>query len=83
MTMAAKITTRGQVTVPRRVREALRLNAGDAVEFQLNGNGEFVLRKLPAATREGRRDSPPVHPRLEAQMRRWAAELLALLRGLD
>ena len=81
--MATRITIRGQVTVPKRVRDALGLSAGDAVEFQLNGNGEFVLRKQPAATREGRRDSPPVHPRLEAQMRRRAAELLALLRGVD
>jgi antitoxin PrlF len=81
--VATRITIRGRVTVPRRVREALRLSVGDAVEFQLNGNGEFVLRKAPppsqAGTRGGRRD----HPRVEAQMRRRAAELLALLRGLD
>jgi AbrB family looped-hinge helix DNA binding protein len=81
--MAARITIRGQVTVPRRVREALRLSAGDAVEFQLNGNGEFVLRKAPTAAREGPPGSRRMHPRVEAQMRRRAAELLALLRGLD
>jgi antitoxin PrlF len=78
--VATRITIRGQVTVPRRVREALRLSVGDAVEFQLNGNGEFVLRKAPPPSQAGgRRD----HPRVEAQMRRRAAELLALLRGLD
>ena len=83
MTMAAKITIRGQVTVPKRVREALRLNPGDAVEFELNGNGEFVLRKIPATARGGRHDERQMHPRVEAQMRRRAEELIALLRGLD
>jgi antitoxin PrlF len=82
--MAARITTRGQITVPRRVRAALQLSAGDAVEFYLNGNGEFVLRKVTVATPE---DPEPgsrrLHPRVEAQMRRRAEELLALLRGLD
>jgi antitoxin PrlF len=82
--MGARITIRGQVTVPRRVREALRLSAGDAVEFYLNGNGEFVLRKVPpVAAPEDPPGSGRVHPRGEAQMRRRTAELLALLRGLD
>jgi len=81
--MAAKITTRGQVTVPREVREALRLSAGDTVEFVLNDNGEFVLRKAPAPAPEPELGSRPVHPRAEEQMRRRAAELLALLRRLD
>jgi AbrB family looped-hinge helix DNA binding protein len=81
--MAKKITIRGQVTVPKRVRDALGLSAGDAVEFQLNGNGEFVLRKVPTSAPAGRRGSRRGHPRVVAQMRRRAAELLELLRGLD
>ncbi|HEV3181235.1 MAG TPA: AbrB/MazE/SpoVT family DNA-binding domain-containing protein [Steroidobacteraceae bacterium] len=74
---------KGQVTVPKPVREALRLSPGDALEFQVNGNGEVVLRKAPSATPTGGRRGGHVHPRVEAQMRRRAAELLALLRGLD
>jgi antitoxin PrlF len=81
--MATKITNRGQVTVPKRVREALRLSAGDAVEFQLNGTGEVVLRKAPGIAPGERRGTRRENPRVEAQMRRRAAELLALLRGLD
>ena len=81
--MGTRITIRGQVTVPKRVRDALRLSAGDAVEFQLNGNGEFVLRKAPPPSPAGERRGRREHPRVEAQRRRRAAELLALLRGLD
>ena len=52
-------------------------------EFQLNGNGEYVLRKASAIAPRARRATRRMHPRVEAQMRRRAAELLALLRGLD
>ena len=81
--MATRITRRGQVFVPKRVREALQLSPGDAIEFMVNGNGEVILRKALAATAAGRRRLGSVHPRADAQMRRRAAELLALLRGLD
>ena len=81
--MATKTTMRGRVTIPRRVREALLLSPGDAVEFHLNDNGEFVLRKAPANAPGRRRATRGVHPRVDAQMRRRADELLALLRRLD
>ena len=81
--MPTRITTKGKVTVPKRVREALRLAAGDSVEFRPNGDGEFVLRKAsPAPATDGHR-ARRVNGRNDAQMRRRAAELLALLRGLD
>lgn len=45
----ATVTTKGQVTIPKPVREALRLSAGDRVEFVDLGNGRF---ELIAATRD-------------------------------
>ena len=81
--MATRITIKGQVTLPKQVREALLLSPGDAVEFRLNGNGEVVLRKAPAATLTAGRRARTGQPGADAQMRRRAAELLALLRGLD
>ena len=81
--MATKITARGQVTVPERMRTALQLSAGDEVEFQLNDHGELVLRKVGTTAARVRSRRERLHPRLEAQRRRRAAELLALLRGLD
>ena len=81
--MATKMTVRGQVFVPRRVREALLLSPGDAVEFVVNGSGEVVLRKAPPVAPKGGRRARTGQPRTDRQMRRRAAELLALLRGLD
>jgi AbrB family looped-hinge helix DNA binding protein len=80
--MATKITANGHLALPEHVRETLQLSPGDAVEFGVNGNGEVVLRKAPAESADGQRGQP-VHPRHEAQMRRRAEELVALLRGLD
>lgn len=45
----ATMTTKGQVTIPKPVREALRLAAGDRVEFVGLGNGRF---ELVAVTRD-------------------------------
>jgi len=38
------MTTKGQVTIPKAVRDKLGLRPGDEVEFILN-NGSFSLRK--------------------------------------
>jgi antitoxin PrlF len=80
--MATRITIKGQVTIPKKVREALSLSPGDGVEFQPNASGEFVVQKARSAPAARPRERP-VAPRSEAQMRRSAQELLALLRGLD
>ena len=81
--MATRITFRGQVTVPKQIREALRLEPGDAVEFDVNAAGEVVLRKLVANATTASDPERQLPPRADAQMQRRAAELLALLRGLD
>jgi AbrB family looped-hinge helix DNA binding protein len=81
--MAAKLTARGRVTVPRKVREVLQLSPGDCVEFGVNSNGEIVVRKAPAPTRRAGPRTRLAQRRTTALMRRRAAELDALLRGLD
>ena len=75
------MTRKGQITIPKKMREVLQLAPGDSVQLELNDRGEVVMRKALGA------DSPPrrraLRPRVETQVRRRAAELLALLRGLD
>jgi antitoxin PrlF len=44
----ATLTSKGQITIPSQVREALGLEKGDRVEFVEQGKGQFVI---VAATR--------------------------------
>ena len=39
----AKITEKGQITIPKRIREHLKLNQGDRVEFLVDVNGRVTL----------------------------------------
>lgn len=43
---AAKVTSKGQVTVPKAVREALGIKEGDEVVFRVEGN-RAVLARTP------------------------------------
>lgn len=45
---SATITSKGQITIPARVRQALHLEAGDRIEFVEIEEGEF---KIVPATR--------------------------------
>jgi antitoxin PrlF len=44
-TEIAKLTSKGQVTVPKRVRDRLGLRTGDEIEFLLQ-NGQYRVRKV-------------------------------------
>lgn len=46
MEAAARLTTKGQVTIPKAVREALGLVEGDAVVFRIEG-GRALLARTP------------------------------------
>lgn len=77
--MATTLTSKGQVTIPKKVRDALRLGPGSTVEFAVNEAGEIVLRKAgrrSAATRDRF-----ASVRGSAQIKWRTEELMALLRG--
>ncbi len=77
--MATKMTARGQVTIPKKVREALRLTPGDAVEFAVNREGQVLVQKVggrPLAERD-RFDAA----RGKVQVKWRPQDLMALLRG--
>lgn len=46
MDVAARVTSKGQVTVPKSVRDALGINEGDEVIFRVEGN-RAVLARTP------------------------------------
>jgi AbrB family looped-hinge helix DNA binding protein len=77
--VATKLTSKGQVTIPKPVRDALGLQAGASVEFVPNHEGEFVLRAV-------RRPRRVVRARFRAlrgigTLKMTTDEILALTRG--
>ena len=40
----ATMTTKGQITIPKEIRDALRLKPGDRVDFVLGKDGSALLR---------------------------------------
>lgn len=47
--MSTTLTNKGQVTIPKRIRDELRLLPGAPVEFSVNAAGEVVLHRLRPA----------------------------------
>lgn len=41
------MNTRGQVTVPWHLRQALRIGAGSLIEFRVDDHGQVVMRAAP------------------------------------
>ena len=42
----AKVTSKGQITIPVEVRDAMRLSPGEKIVFFKGENGDFVVRKV-------------------------------------
>jgi antitoxin PrlF len=47
--MSTTLTVKGQVTIPKTIRDAMGLTPGTSIDFAVNQKGEVVLQK--AATR--------------------------------
>jgi len=65
----ATITSKGQTTIPKSVRQRLRLKAGDRVEFVLRDDGTALM--VPATVRVAELEgilSPPRKPVTVAAM---------------
>ncbi|MBI4282039.1 MAG: AbrB/MazE/SpoVT family DNA-binding domain-containing protein [Chloroflexi bacterium] len=59
-----RITTKGQVTVPKEVRERLGLRPGDELEF-IEEDGVYRLRK---------RTDPEVFTKYRGYLKEWAGQ---------
>ena len=45
--MSTTLTVKGQVTIPKQIRDALNLQPGSLVDFAVNRDGEVVLHNAP------------------------------------
>jgi AbrB family looped-hinge helix DNA binding protein len=82
--MTTTLTTKGQVTIPKRIRDELQLLPGAQVKFSVNAAGEVVLHRPRPA--KGRLSSPPDRfeaVRGRADIRWRTDELMKLLRDDD
>jgi antitoxin PrlF len=73
------VTSKGQVTVPKSVRDYLGLKAGSAVAFERLASGEIVIR--PVRRQAKARPSAFARLRGRASVRMKTEEILALTRG--
>ncbi len=48
----ATMTTKGQVTIPKKIREALSLKAGDKIEIIVTENKEAIIRPISKSVEE-------------------------------
>ena len=48
----ATLTSKGQTTIPKQVREHLKLNPGDKLDFVIEAGGRVVIRPAKLDVRE-------------------------------
>ena len=77
--MSTVVTSKGQVTIPKKVREYLGIKPGSAVAFELQEDGRVVVRKLGKAAR--RKAGPLDRVRGSATAAMSTDEIMALTRG--
>ncbi|MBX3575595.1 MAG: AbrB/MazE/SpoVT family DNA-binding domain-containing protein [Rhizobiaceae bacterium] len=79
--MSTTVTSKGQVTIPKDVRERLGIRPGSKVDFKFEANGEIVLKRADGQLKPA--------PNRFAKYVGFAGpglttdELMAMLRGED
>ena len=81
--MAHQVTVKGQVTIPKRVREHLGIQPGSGVEFEVGPQGEVLLRKAEKPSKRKRPLSRFAALRGTRKSGMTTDELMSLLRGYD
>jgi len=79
--MSTTITSKGQITIPKHIRDSVDLTPGSKVEFQINDQGRIELVKEGGAMSEKERR---FRSAIGSATIKWDTdELMALLRGDD
>jgi AbrB family looped-hinge helix DNA binding protein len=79
--MATTVTSKGQVTIPKHLRDSMNIRPGSKVSFEPNEHGDPVLRNCDPAEERGPDRFEEVAGTADIKWR--TDELMALLRGDD
>ena len=77
--MPSKPNCKGQVTIPKQIRDALRMTPGCSVDFALNAEGGIVIRKVGSESGQKRDRFDAARGTADVKWR--TDDLMALLRG--
>lgn len=74
--VTATLTSKGQITIPKAVRDSLRLRPGDRVTFVLRGDAEAILKPVTKSVDDvyGKLYSPMQQPKSVEEMKTAVAE---------
>ena len=79
--MTTTLTSKGQVTIPKQIRDALGMAPGCSVQFAVNRDGDVVIHKVGG--RVSRKPDRFEAARGKADVKWHTDDLMALLRGDD
>jgi AbrB family looped-hinge helix DNA binding protein len=79
--MPSTVTTKGQVTIPKEVRELLGIKPGNAVAFEVDDDGRVVVAKVGRRGAANRPLSRFAKLRGSATAGMTTDEIMALTRG--
>lgn len=77
--MTTTLTSKGQVTIPKQIRDALKMEPGCSVQFGVNQEGDVVIHKVGART--SRKPDRFDAARGKADIKWRTDDLMALLRA--
>jgi AbrB family looped-hinge helix DNA binding protein len=80
--MATTVTSKGQVTIPKHVRDAMRIKPGTKVAFELNGDDQAILRRVRPAEKRPDRFERAIGA-AEIKWHGTTDEYMAFIRGHD
>ena len=76
--MSTTLTVKGQVTIPKQIRDSLGLKPGAQLDFAVNSDGEVVLQRAQVAAK--RKPDRFEAARGKADVKWRTKDLMALLR---
>ena len=77
--MSTTLSIKGQVTIPKQIRDALGLKPGMPVDFAVNQDGEVVIHKVEVSAKRKHDRFDAVRGKSDVKWR--TQDLMALLRS--